>query len=49
MRFWSLGYPRVRGSGWWGHAYVRNPPLVGVEVCAKFGSGVKEGCKYTVK
>jgi len=26
FRFWSLGYPGVWGSGWWGHAYVKNLP-----------------------
>jgi len=32
-----LGYPRVRGWGWWGHTCVKNLSRVGVEVCTKFG------------
>jgi len=36
FRFWSLGYPGVRGLGWRGHTCVKNLPRVDVEVCAKF-------------
>jgi len=52
FRFWSLGYPRVRGAGWWGQTCVKKLPQVGVQVCAKFGgdwSGgllVKEEHRY---
>jgi len=54
LMFCSLGYPGVRGSGWWGHACVKNLSWVGVEVCAKFGrdwfggSSVKEGHIYSL-
>jgi len=50
--FWSLGYPRVRGSGWWSHSCVKNLPWLGVEVGTKFGgdqyrdSGVKDRHRY---
>jgi len=37
LEFWSLGYPRFRGSGWRDHTCVKNLSWVGVEVCAKFG------------
>jgi len=52
--FWSLGYTGAQGSGWRGHACVKNLPLVGGEVCAKFGGdwsggwGVKRGHRYIV-
>jgi len=26
FRFWSLGYPEVRGSGWWGHTWLSTFP-----------------------
>jgi len=45
----EFGVPRGPGFGFRGHACVKNLPLVGSEVCAKFGgdwsggSGVKKG------
>jgi len=51
LRFWSLGYPGVRGLGWQGHTCIKNLSRVGVEICTKFGgdwssgSRVKEGHK----
>jgi len=52
VRFWSLGYPRLRELGCQGNTSVKNVPQVGVEVCTKFGgdwsygSRVKEGHRY---
>jgi len=37
FKFWSLGYPGVRESGWQSHTCVKILPQVGVEVCSKFG------------
>jgi len=37
LRFWSLGYPAVRGLGWQGDFCKKSLPWVGVEACTKFG------------
>jgi len=38
-----LGYPRVQGFSWRGHACVKNLPRVGRENCAKFGGDWSDG------
>jgi len=40
LRFWSLGDPRGRGLGWWGHVYIKNTMRGGAEVSTKFGPAV---------
>jgi len=45
LRFWSLEYPGVRGSGWRGQTWVKSLSRVGVEVCAKFGGDWSGGSR----
>jgi len=37
LRFWSLGYSRVRGSDCQGHSCGKNLTGVGGKICGKFG------------